>query len=90
MGAEIDLSEGYVEAKARRLRGTRIVFDVKTVTGTENLLMAAALAFTASFLAISIACDYRYLYFLDLAAMTGLLYLALDPPVAQVRRLLRR
>ncbi|MGH7363446.1 MAG: UDP-N-acetylglucosamine 1-carboxyvinyltransferase [Candidatus Methylomirabilales bacterium] len=44
MGAEIDLSEGYVEAKARRLRGTRIVFDVKTVTGTENLLMAAALA----------------------------------------------
>ena len=53
-------------------------------------LMVAALAFTASFLAISIACDYRYLYFLDLAAMTGLLYLALDPPVAQVRRLLRR
>ena len=53
-------------------------------------LMAAALAFTASFLAISIACDYRYLYFLDLAAMTGLLYLALDPPVAQVRRLLGR
>ncbi|MGH7361673.1 MAG: UDP-N-acetylglucosamine 1-carboxyvinyltransferase, partial [Candidatus Methylomirabilales bacterium] len=44
MGAEIDLSEGYVEAKARRLRGTRIVFDMKTVTGTENLLMAAALA----------------------------------------------
>ncbi|HEU5394568.1 MAG TPA: UDP-N-acetylglucosamine 1-carboxyvinyltransferase, partial [Candidatus Methylomirabilis sp.] len=44
MGAEIDLSEGYVEAKARRLRGTRIVFDVKTVTGTENLLMAAVLA----------------------------------------------
>ena len=53
-------------------------------------LMVAALAFTASFFAISIACDYRYLYFLDLAAMTGLLYLALDPPVAQVRRLLRR
>ena len=53
-------------------------------------LMLAALAFTASFFAISIACDYRYLYFLDLAAMTGLLYLALDPPVVQVRRLLRR
>ncbi|MDO8380740.1 hypothetical protein [Phenylobacterium sp.] len=53
-------------------------------------MLAASLAFTGSFLAISIACDYRYLYFLDLAALTGLLYLALDPPVAQVRRLLRR
>jgi len=42
-------------------------------------LMLAALAFTASFLLISVACDYRYLYFLDLAAMTGLLYSALDP-----------
>jgi hypothetical protein len=42
-------------------------------------LMLGALAFAASFLAISVACDYRYLYPLDLAAMTGLLYLALDP-----------
>jgi hypothetical protein len=42
--------------------------------------MAAALAFAASFLLISIACDYRYLYFLDLAAMAGALYVALDPP----------
>jgi hypothetical protein len=42
-------------------------------------LMAGALGFTASFFAISIACDYRYLYLLDLAAITGLLYLALDP-----------
>jgi hypothetical protein len=41
--------------------------------------MAGALGFAASFLVISIACDYRYLYFLDLAAMTGVLYLALDP-----------
>lgn len=53
-------------------------------------MLAASLAFAGSFLAISIACDYRYLYFLDLAALTGLLYLALDPPIAQVRRLLRR
>jgi hypothetical protein len=44
-------------------------------------LMLSALAFAASFFAISIACDYRYLYFLDLAAMTGLLYVAVDPPV---------
>jgi hypothetical protein len=43
-------------------------------------LMLSALAFAATFFAISIACDYRYLYFLDLAAMAGLLYLAADPP----------
>jgi hypothetical protein len=43
-------------------------------------LLGGALAFTASFFVISVACDYRYLYLLDLAAMTGLLYLALDPP----------
>lgn len=42
-------------------------------------MMAGALAFAASFFVISIACDYRYLYFVDLAAITGALYLALDP-----------
>ncbi len=42
-------------------------------------MLAGAMAFAASFFLISIACDYRYLYFLDLAAVTGLLYLALDP-----------
>ncbi|TAJ72183.1 MAG: hypothetical protein EPO51_08710 [Phenylobacterium sp.] len=42
-------------------------------------LMAGALGFAASFFAISLACDYRYLYLLDLAAITGLLYLAIDP-----------
>lgn len=41
--------------------------------------MAGSLAFALSFFAISIACDYRYLYLLDLAALTGVLYLALDP-----------
>ena len=44
LGAEIELSQGYVEARAARLKGTRIVFDLVTVTGTENLMMAAALA----------------------------------------------
>jgi UDP-N-acetylglucosamine 1-carboxyvinyltransferase len=44
LGAQITLSDGYVEAKAPRLRGNRIVFDLQTVTGTENLMMAAALA----------------------------------------------
>jgi hypothetical protein len=43
-------------------------------------LMGAALAFAATFLVISIACDYRYLYALDLAALVGALYLAIDPP----------
>ncbi|MEO8537589.1 MAG: UDP-N-acetylglucosamine 1-carboxyvinyltransferase [Betaproteobacteria bacterium] len=44
MGAEIDLTHGYINARARRLRGTRFTFDVVTVTGTENLMMAATLA----------------------------------------------
>ena len=44
LGARIDLEHGYVKARARRLVGARIVFDVATVTGTENLLMAATLA----------------------------------------------
>ena len=48
-------------------------------------LMVAALGFSASFFLISIACDYRYLYLLDLAAVTGLIYLAIDPPLAQLR-----
>jgi len=44
MGAEISLEHGYVEARAERLRGTRIAFPVRSVTGTENLMMAASLA----------------------------------------------
>jgi UDP-N-acetylglucosamine 1-carboxyvinyltransferase (EC 2.5.1.7) len=44
MGAEILLEGGFIKARAGRLRGTRIVFDTVTVTGTENLLMAAVLA----------------------------------------------
>jgi len=44
MGAEITIEAGYIHAKAKRLKGTRIVTDMITVTGTENLLMAATLA----------------------------------------------
>src|SRR5262245_6645007 len=44
LGAEVTLSQGYVEARAARLKGARIVFDLVTVTGTENLMMAASLA----------------------------------------------
>jgi len=44
MGAEIAVEHGYIVAKAARLKGTRITTDMVTVTGTENLLMAATLA----------------------------------------------
>ena len=44
MGAEIVVEHGYMNASARRLKGAHIVMDMVTVTGTENLMMAAALA----------------------------------------------
>jgi UDP-N-acetylglucosamine 1-carboxyvinyltransferase len=44
MGAKIELRSGYVEARADRLKGAHISFDTTTVTGTENLMMAATLA----------------------------------------------
>ena len=44
MGATVKLDHGYVDVSAKRLRGANIVFDMPTVTGTENIMMAAALA----------------------------------------------
>jgi UDP-N-acetylglucosamine 1-carboxyvinyltransferase len=44
LGARISLERGVVTARARRLRGATVVFDMSTVTGTENLMMAAVLA----------------------------------------------
>jgi len=44
MGASIEIENGYIRARAGTLRGTRLVLDTVTVTGTENLLMAAVLA----------------------------------------------
>jgi len=44
MGAEVELRDGYVEARCPRLNGAEIYFDISTVTGTENILMAACLA----------------------------------------------
>jgi UDP-N-acetylglucosamine 1-carboxyvinyltransferase len=44
MGATIAVEHGYMEARAERLRGARIVMDMVTVTGTENLMLAATLA----------------------------------------------
>jgi hypothetical protein len=48
-------------------------------------LQAAGLLFAASFLPISLACDYRYLYAVDLSALVGLLYLAVDPRLRRAR-----
>jgi UDP-N-acetylglucosamine 1-carboxyvinyltransferase len=44
MGAEVHIENGYIRARAGRLRGARIVLETVTVTGTENLMMAATLA----------------------------------------------
>ena len=44
MGASIDIENGYIRARCKRLRGARLVLDTVTVTGTENLVMAAACA----------------------------------------------
>ena len=44
MGADVELKDGYVEARAKRLKGANIYFDISTVTGTENIMMAACLA----------------------------------------------
>jgi len=44
LGADIQVEQGYITARARRLQGARLVADLVTVTGTENLMMAACLA----------------------------------------------
>ena len=44
MGANIDIEQGYIHARAGRLKGAHIILDLVTVTGTENLMMAAVLA----------------------------------------------
>jgi UDP-N-acetylglucosamine 1-carboxyvinyltransferase len=44
MGADIDVENGYIRARVDRLKGARLVMDIVTVTGTENMMMAASLA----------------------------------------------
>jgi UDP-N-acetylglucosamine 1-carboxyvinyltransferase len=44
MGVKVNIQHGYVEAKAKKIRGARIYFDIPTVTGTENIMMTACLA----------------------------------------------
>ena len=50
MGADIRIEHGYIEARAARLKGARVFMDLVTVTGTENLMMAATLADGTSYL----------------------------------------
>ena len=44
LGADVSVENGYIKARAKRLKGARVRFDIVTVTGTENIMMAAALA----------------------------------------------
>ena len=44
MGARVDIDNGYIRARAKKLHGARLILDTVTVTGTENLMMAAVLA----------------------------------------------
>lgn len=44
MGAEFSIEDGYMKARAKRLKGTRVMMDMVSVTGTENIMMAATLA----------------------------------------------
>jgi UDP-N-acetylglucosamine 1-carboxyvinyltransferase len=50
MGADIHIEHGYIEARVARLKGARVFMDLVTVTGTENLMMAATLADGTSYL----------------------------------------
>ena len=50
MGAKIEVEGGYIKARARRLKGAHLVMDTVTVTGTENLMMAASLADGTTFI----------------------------------------
>jgi UDP-N-acetylglucosamine 1-carboxyvinyltransferase len=67
MGAAIQVEHGYVEARAERLRGAQVHFDTVTVTGTENVLMAACLAEGESLLQ-NAACEPEVV---DLARLLG-------------------
>jgi UDP-N-acetylglucosamine 1-carboxyvinyltransferase len=70
LGATIRLVEGYVEAEAPYLTGARVAFDMQTVTGTENLMMAAALARGATVLE-NAACEPEVVDLADLLNAMG-------------------
>ncbi len=70
LGAELVMEHGYVEARAKRLRGCDFTFDVQTVTGTENLLMAAALAEGTTILR-NAACEPEIVQLAEVLAQMG-------------------
>jgi UDP-N-acetylglucosamine 1-carboxyvinyltransferase len=70
LGAEVSVEHGYVEARAGRLRGAEIHFDTVTVTGTENILMAATLA-EGTTLLHNAACEPEVVDLADLLCEMG-------------------
>ena len=70
MGATIEVTSGYVEARAEKLRGAEIYFDTVTVTGTENVLMAATLA-EGETVVRNAACEPEIVDLADLLARMG-------------------
>src|SRR5687768_2852236 len=70
MGAEIKVERGYVEAKAKRLQGAEIYFETVTVTGTENIMMAASLAEGETILR-NAACEPEIVDLADLLVAMG-------------------
>ncbi len=70
LGASIELKHGYVEASAERLKGNEIYFDIATVTGTENLMMAAVLAEGTTVLR-NAACEPEVVAFADVLNQMG-------------------
>jgi len=70
LGADVKLEHGYVHASADRLRGATIEFDVTTVTGTENILMAACLARGTTVL-LNAACEPEVVFIADMLNSMG-------------------
>src|SRR5438132_864319 len=70
MGAEIKVEKGYVEARAKRLKGAEIYFETVTVTGTENIMMAASLAEGETILR-NAACEPEIVDLADLLVKMG-------------------
>jgi UDP-N-acetylglucosamine 1-carboxyvinyltransferase len=69
LGANVELNNGYIEARAKKLKGTDIYFDIPTVTGTENIMMAAVLAEGTTVLGNS-ACEPEIINLADV--LTGM------------------
>ena len=83
MGARIVVEHGYVEAQAERLQGTEIYFDTVTVTGTENVMMAASLARGETVIR-NAACEPEVVDLADLLVSMGAKIQGAGGPVVRV------